>query len=43
MDVLVKRNIVDGTEWKAARNRHAEASKARAAVVAANPPPVKKK
>jgi len=43
MDVLVKRNIVDGTEWKAARNRQAEARKARAAVVAANPPPVKKK
>ncbi|MFN7020794.1 MAG: 30S ribosomal protein S16 [Phycisphaerales bacterium] len=37
MDVLVKRNLIDGTEWKAVRARQAEARKARAEKLAANP------
>lgn len=43
MDVLVKRNLIDGTEWKAVRARQAEARKAQAAIMAANPPKDAKK
>lgn len=37
MDILAKRNLVDAEAWKAVRNAQAEARKARAATIAANP------
>ncbi len=42
MDLLVKRNIVDGKAWKAHRADQAERRKARAAAAAAAPAPKKK-
>lgn len=43
MNMLVKRQIVDGTEWNAKREERIKAKAAAAAKKAANPEPAKKK